>query len=150
MLTDDESMRFLRRGMGLTPDQAEERFDQFMSEWDESELGFWAIEDRRDGELLGYIGLVPYDAKVGDLDVMIRSARRGRGFATEAVRAVMLYAIDTLRFDRVVGTVHPANRAPQRVMQKVGMSRREDIPDSHGLKMYVYAITAIERRLLSH
>jgi RimJ/RimL family protein N-acetyltransferase len=148
MVGEGDTMRFLRHGIGLTRDEARELFDEFLGEWNDHEYGHWAIEDRRDGEFLGYVGILPYDQKVGEIEFLINASRWRRGFATEAARAAMLYALDTLAFIRVVGAVHPANRAGQRVMEKVGMSHREDIQDGHGLKMWVYAITAMERRML--
>ena len=144
---EDDVMRFLRQGVGLTREEAEDLFDDFLGEWEHG-YGHWAIEDRRDGEFLGYVGVLPFDVKAARVEFVIKSGRWRRGFATEAARAAMLYALDTLRLNRLVGIVHPANRAGQRVLEKVGMSHREDIQDSHGLKLYVYAITALERRML--
>lgn len=60
----------------------------------------------------------------------------------------MLFAFDSLLMDRVVGAMHPANRGGQRLMETIGMQHREDNQDNRGLKMYVYAITVLERRML--
>lgn len=148
MVADDQVMRFLGQGAGLTRDDAEDLFDGFLAEWDDHGYGHWAIEDRRDGEFLGYVGLLPYDSKVVEVECVVKSARWRRGFATEAARAAMLFAFDSLQMNRVVGEMHPANRGGHHLMEKLGMSHREDNQDSHGLKMFVFAITALERRLL--
>jgi RimJ/RimL family protein N-acetyltransferase len=47
----------------------------------------------------------------------------GRGYATEAARAVLAYASETLRLPRVVAAVNPANAASQRVLDRLGMHR---------------------------
>lgn len=83
-----------------------------------------------------------------ELECVVKSARWRRGFATEAARAAMLFAFDSLLMDRVVGAMHPANRGGQRLMETIGMQHREDNQDNRGLKMYVYAITVLERRML--
>jgi RimJ/RimL family protein N-acetyltransferase len=148
IVADGETMRFLRHGVGLSGDEAADLLDEFISDGEEHEFGYWAVEDRRDGELLGYLGLMPYDRKIGDLEFLIARSKWGRGFATEAARAAVRLAFDTLRLTEVVAAVHPANRRAHRVLEKVGMSHRHDIRDAHGLKMHLYAVTALERRML--
>ena len=46
-----------------------------------------------------------------------------RGYATEAARALLAHAFETLRCHRVVATCQPENVASWRVMEKLGMRR---------------------------
>jgi len=53
----------------------------------------------------------------------ISSVHQGRGYATEAARALMDFAFSTLRCHRMVATCQPENVASWRVMEKLGMRR---------------------------
>ena len=46
---------------------------------------------------------------------------QNRGYATEAVRALLEYLFDTLGKHRVFGSVDPRNRSSIRLLQRVGM-----------------------------
>jgi RimJ/RimL family protein N-acetyltransferase len=53
----------------------------------------------------------------------IASSQQGRGYATEAARALIDFAFSTLRCHRMVATCQPENAASWRVMEKLGMRR---------------------------
>jgi 8-oxo-dGTP diphosphatase len=89
---------------------------------DEAEV-VWAIERREDGTFLGCIGLRPDpDAKRGVPGYWIGKPHWGRGYATEALRAVVAYAFETRRFDRLDIAASLANPASQRVQEKLGFA----------------------------
>jgi RimJ/RimL family protein N-acetyltransferase len=83
----------------------------------------FSVEDRETGRLVGDIGLSPADGEPGVIKVgyTMAPAFQGRGYATEAVRALVAYAFDTLGAD-VVRAYASADNAPSiRVAEKVGM-----------------------------
>jgi RimJ/RimL family protein N-acetyltransferase len=90
------------------------------------EPGGWvqfSVEDR-DGRLVGDVGISPADGEPGVLKVgyTVSPAFQGRGFATEAVRALVDYAFRTLGAD-VVRAYASADNVPSiRVAEKVGMT----------------------------
>ena len=87
---------------------------------DESEI-VWAIERREGGEFLGCIGLRPDpDAGRGVPGYWIGKPYWGQGYATEALRAVVAYAFDTRRFDRLDCSAAIGNAASARVQEKLG------------------------------
>jgi RimJ/RimL family protein N-acetyltransferase len=75
-----------------------------------------------DGPLVGAIGLhlVPEHAQA-ELGYWIAVDRWNRGYATEAGRAMLGLAFDTLRLHRVQARHFTRNAASGRVMQKLGM-----------------------------
>ncbi len=84
------------------------------------------------GELIGDCGLhAPagrsHQAEVG---VTIAPAHQGRGFATEALRAVVGYLFETLRMHRVYASADPRNVASLRLMDKLGMRREAHFRES--------------------
>jgi RimJ/RimL family protein N-acetyltransferase len=89
------------------------------------EPGGWvqfSLEDR-DGRLVGDVGISPADGEPGVVKVgyTVAPAFQGRGYATEAVGALVAYAFDTLGAD-VVRAYASADNAPSiRVAEKVGL-----------------------------
>jgi hypothetical protein len=51
----------------------------------------------------------------------IKPASQGRGYATEAARAMVDYAFEQLHVKRIVAMTEYTNAASQRVMRKIGM-----------------------------
>lgn len=84
------------------------------------ELG---IELRESGALVGAAGVRVRDAEArsGDLGYVLRRDRWGRGYATEAGRALVVLAHEGLGLHRVWATCRPQNRASARVLEKLGM-----------------------------
>ena len=89
--------------------------------------GSGLLADRRagPGRLVGEAGLQELEAGP-DVEVGYTLARAawGRGYATEAARAVLRWGFAGLRLPRVVAVADPANRASLRVLEKLGMARR--------------------------
>ncbi len=90
------------------------------------EPGGWvqfSVEEGTSGRLIGDVGLSPADGEPGVIKVgyTMSPAVQGRGYATEAVGALIAYAFDTLGAD-VVRAYASADNAPSiRVAEKVGM-----------------------------
>ena len=59
-----------------------------------------------------------------ELGYTLARAAWGRGYATEAARAVLRWAFAGLRLPRVVAVADPANTASLRVLEKLGMRGR--------------------------
>ncbi len=84
-------------------------------------FGLWVVEDL-DGTVVGMCGLLKRHT-LDDVDIgyALFPEQWGRGYATEAVRAVLAYAKATLGLNRVVAIVSPGNAASIAVLGKVGM-----------------------------
>ncbi len=86
-----------------------------------SELVF-AVTDAASGALLGAVGLVQIPAHArAELGYWIAHPQWGRGYATEAARAVLEFGFGTLGLERIDATYMTGNPASARVMQKLGM-----------------------------
>jgi RimJ/RimL family protein N-acetyltransferase len=90
------------------------------------EPGGWvqfSVEEREGGRLVGDVGISPADGEPGVIKVgyTISPDVQGRGYATEAVRALVDYALDVLGAE-VVRAYADADNAPSiRVAEKVGL-----------------------------
>ncbi len=113
-------------------------------------FGDRAIVLRAENRLIGSVGLVPALGPFGLLPSFqpsgnslaperftcelglfwaLGSAERGKGYATEAARAVIHYAFEKMNMARVVATTEHENHASQQVMRRLGM-RIETNPHS--------------------
>jgi ribosomal-protein-alanine N-acetyltransferase len=81
------------------------------------------VVERETGLVVGGIGLfgLPADGRV-ELGYGIVESRRGRGYATEAARAMVEIALGLPRVSEVVAGVDPANPASVRVLEKAGFA----------------------------
>ena len=98
----------------------------------------WGVWERVTGELVGDCSL-HYDTTFGawELSYGFRRDRWGRGYASEAARAVVRYGFQTMRVARIVADVDPANPASSRVLEKCGFVRMGELDDGR----LVYMIT---------
>jgi RimJ/RimL family protein N-acetyltransferase len=90
------------------------------------EPGGWvqlSVEERESGRLVGDVGLSAAEGEPGVIKVgyTISPDVQGRGYATEAVRALVEYAFDALGADVVRAYASEENEPSIRVAEKVGM-----------------------------
>jgi RimJ/RimL family protein N-acetyltransferase len=81
-----------------------------------------AITLREGGELIGEVGLTINSAsRRAELGYWIGVPYWNRGYMTEAASAVIAFAFESLRLNRVYASHFPRNPASGRVMAKAGM-----------------------------
>jgi RimJ/RimL family protein N-acetyltransferase len=82
-----------------------------------------AIYEKDTQELIGWCGLDQraQSRKYPVLFYLLKASRWGRGLATEAARALLDFAFDSLGLFRIDGDAAADNLASQRVMEKIGM-----------------------------
>jgi RimJ/RimL family protein N-acetyltransferase len=86
-------------------------------------FGFWAVERKSDGALLGMCGLVKRDTLMeADVGYALMPAFRGQGYAREAAAACVRYAQDVLGLAEVWGITGPDNAPSAGVLQQVGLA----------------------------
>jgi len=80
---------------------------------------YWPIA-LHDGTDVGCCGLKPRGERVLELGFYVLPDHWGRGYATEASRAVIDYAFDVLRVDALFAGHHPSNRSSAHTLAKLG------------------------------
>ena len=94
-------------------------------------FGKWAVVERGSGDVIGYCGLARINDRVlpGEVEIGYRLARAhwGKGYATEAARAVVAHAFGTLELPRVIAVIDPENVPSLRVAEKLGMRYVRDV-----------------------
>ncbi len=145
MLADPESTRFVGSGVPLNRMNAWRSMAMLLGHWHLRGYGMWAVERQADGVFVGRVGLM-YPEGWPDIELgwMLRPEHRGQGYATEAGRAALDHAWNTLHAQRVVSLVRDGNDASDRVAKRLGGEFVESM-DFHGGATHVFAYYPPER-----
>jgi RimJ/RimL family protein N-acetyltransferase len=102
---------------------------------------FLAVVERDGDALVGDAGLNPLGGRGPDVELGYTVARAswGRGYATEVGRALVAHAFTALGVPRVVAQVEPANAASRHVLEKLGMTPRDE-RIAYGRPHLLYAV----------
>ena len=117
-------------------------------------FGLCAVELRRDGSFIGFIGLnvpsfeAPFMPCV-EIGWRLAAEHWGQGLATEGASHLVGYAFESLQLDGLVSFTVPANARSRRVMEKLGMVHdpaddfdHPRLPPGHPLRRHVlYRLT---------
>jgi|GEM_PF-2950256 len=119
---------------GLAPfsfGQSAEWLNNHMEAYPKKEpLGVFAIENRQTHRVIGYCGLENLPLEIADdIEVTIGLVPEfwGRGYAKEAVSALIDYARDRCRLERIVAVVHAENLNAHHLFQNCGFRRHCDL-----------------------
>ena len=82
-----------------------------------------AIADASTGEVVGSIDMHINRLQTGHVGYWVAAEARGRGVATDALRALSRWAFGSLGLGRVELVTDPENIASQRVAEKAGFQR---------------------------
>ena len=112
-----------------------------------------AVIERESRQFVGDVVLhwVNDEHKTGEIGFSFDPASQGRGYATEAARALIDLGFDGMGFHRVIGRLEARNSASARVLEKLGMRREALLVENEWVKgewqsEVVYAILEHEWR----
>ena len=133
----------------LTRAQSDGGADSIEAHFTRHGFGLWAVEVPGVTAFAGFVGLaVPsFDANFipcVEIGWRLGVDYWGRGYATEAARAVLTYGFETLDLREIVSFTVPGNARSIRVMERLGMTRdpggdfdHPRIADGHPLRRHV-------------
>ncbi len=109
--------------------------------WPVCGFGYWSLVDRETGAFVGNGGLSRFERGIPELDGYpeigwtIIPSEWGRGYATEAVRAALVWSDTVLKASETRCIIDPANTMSLRVADKLGFVRLSEIESSLGLSV---------------
>ena len=120
-------------GRVFSREESWQRFLRQMGIWSVLGFGFWAVEDRATGRLLGEAGfhelkrqIVPSIEGAPEAGWGLVPDVHGKGLATEIVTAMHAWSDRTFSDARTVCIIHPENAGSIRVAEKCGYRRFAD------------------------
>jgi ribosomal-protein-alanine N-acetyltransferase len=86
--------------------------------------GMWVVESKATGEAIGTSGLVKRDSlEHTDIGFAFLERHCRQGYALEAARATLEYALHPLALGKIVAIVSRSNTASIRLLEKIGLRR---------------------------
>lgn len=90
-------------------------------------IGRWAMEEKESGKFIGWAGLKYFTEEVNNhihfYDVGYRLIQKywGKGYATEAAIASIVYGFNILKAKEIYGMIDSGNAASRKVLEKAGL-----------------------------
>ena len=113
--------------------ESHESIERILDKYETGRCYTWAIALKEDDSLIGRIDLLRLDEARNccSFAYMLGEDFWGRGFGTEALKAVFSFAFEVLRLESITVDHMTENAASGRVMQKAGMRFVKRIPSRY-------------------
>jgi RimJ/RimL family protein N-acetyltransferase len=143
-----ETMRYWTPSGPFMRGVAEENFAASLTRLRKHGFGRRWIVEKAHGVGLGftdtkYFGESCEDVSPEEVEIgwMLTPSAWGRGYATEAGRAIRDEAFERLKLESIVAVHHPDNAASGRVMEKLDMTFERDVVTKEGWPYRLYRLT---------
>lgn len=137
ILQDEETMTYYEHA--FTDDEVQKWLDNQLYRYQQYGFGLWAVIRKTDGAMLGQCGLTKQDVDETprlEIGYLFKRTYWHFGYATEAAKACMQYAFDTLQSPVVCSIIRDTNTASQRVALRNGMKPiKRVIKQYYGMEM---------------
>lgn len=158
--SDTQIMRFFPAPKSYT--ESEQAFHKNKNDLSQSGLGFCALRLKHNAEIIGMAGVLTsniepiFDISTRQLAWRVLPQFQKQGFASEAAFALLNYAFNNLKLDKVVAYAVKDNLASIKTMQRIGMQQDKItsfihplVPNSHpDLKLHVAYIKYAPDKLI--
>jgi len=120
--------RFLFDGASLAPAEITEAIAGSARDFAAAGYGLWLIQEKDRADLVGTTGLRPLEDLGLEIFYSLAPGSWGKGYATEAARAVVEHALGPLGLPEVLAEVDEGNSASIAVIERLGMTPFEVVP----------------------
>lgn len=98
--------------------------EKYISSYEDGLHFRWGIFEKSSGECIGQVAYFLVDQKnhFGEIEYCVGKAFQGRGYATEATKAVIRYGFEKINFNKVQICVRPSNLPSKKVIDKCGFT----------------------------
>jgi RimJ/RimL family protein N-acetyltransferase len=138
--TEPDVRRYLWDGRIITRETVREFVRAGLVSFRKRGYGLWILSDKRGGVFRGVCGLRDGDLPSPELLYSIAPPHWGAGLVTESAWCVLQHAFENLGLACIEATVDKPNVASIRVLEKLGLSFREE-KLIHGNPLLYYAVS---------
>jgi len=121
-------------GKPFTREEVWARLLRYVGHWQWLGFGFWALEEKATGRFAGELGfaefmrdLDPPTVGIPEVGWLLAPHAHGKGYATEAVRAVVAWGDARFNGGRTICLIDPENAASIRVAEKCGYAQAQQV-----------------------
>lgn len=122
MVSQRAVIRYLPRTEPWPREVAERWVQQHWAHWASYGFGWWAVEARATGALMGWCGLSRLDTDEVEVLYLLDQPYWGQGYASEGARASVAYGLQRVGASEIIGLAHAENGASRRVLVKAGLA----------------------------
>lgn len=124
MAADPDVMQFFPKL--LNEEESNRLINRFEAHMDNKGYTMWAVERKKDGGFIGFIGLLEITMEIegkGSAEIGWRLDKQfwKQGYAVEGALACIAYAFGSLAMDQIYSFTSTINQASETVMRRVGM-----------------------------
>jgi len=145
---DPETVRYIGDSTTATLAEVEDAIPQWLERWELWGVGFFSLERRDDGRVLGRAGFARWDPETWEIGGseteigwLLGQEHWGRGYATEAALALRDWARRERGISRLISLIRHGNVRSVRVAEKLGERYERDV-EVRGRPTWLYALTA--------
>jgi RimJ/RimL family protein N-acetyltransferase len=120
--------RFLFDGAMLSAAEVSAAIEDSMRDFGRAGYGLWLIREKDRTGLVGTTGLRPLEDIGLEIFYSLAAGSWGKGYATEAARAVLDHALGPLGLPEVLAEVDEGNTASIAVIERLGMTPFDVVP----------------------
>ncbi|HLK79294.1 MAG TPA: GNAT family N-acetyltransferase [Streptosporangiaceae bacterium] len=120
--------RFLFDGATLSAAEITETIEDSARDFGRTGYGLWLVHENGGTDLVGTAGLRPLEDLGLEIFYSLAPGSWGKGYATEAARAVLDHALGPLGLPEVLAEVDEGNTASVAVIERLGMIPFDVVP----------------------
>ena len=120
--SNETTMQYIPRPLAKTPEDALAIIDMIMGFTERNERINWTITEKGVDKLIGVIGYVKInpDARRAEVGYVMHHNYHGKGYGSEALKAVLDYGFNVMNLHSVEAIIRPDNTASKAMVQKLG------------------------------
>ena len=150
MDSDENVMRYIGGAQTRSFDDYYAFITQRLSLWIGEHFHMWAMRLHGSEHFHGWAMIKPIrDTPHVEVGYRMLPSSWGKGYATEATRAVLAYGFNVATFDELTAVTHPDNAASQHVLTKCGLTRDGTLNYNGGGEIPFFRLTKQDYEKLS-
>ena len=140
---DPRLMTYVGDGHPISPEDCARWIEVTQDNYQKRGYGLFTVESLAFSEHVGFVGVThPGGQPLPEIKYVLRQKFWAQGLAQELVQATCAHATLTWNLDRIIATVHPDNTVSNKVLEKCGFQRIQDITDPDGSQTWVWEFRA--------
>ena len=130
-IADEKIQTMYAEPVYTTKKEVKELLDRYIGSYVKDDYYRWAIIEKKTGECIGQIAYFLVDSKnhFAEIEYCIGSDFQGRGYATEATKAVIEYGFEKMNLNKVQISTKAINIPSKRVIEKCGFTYEGTLRD---------------------
>ncbi len=117
-----EAMKFIPRPLIETKKAALAHLEMIDNNIENNTAINWGVCLKENNNFIGFMGIYQIQPENfrAEIGYMVLPEFNGKGFTTEAIKAIVTYGFDVMQLHSIEGVIDPSNIASERVLQKNG------------------------------